>query len=77
MDAALGDVYVDGAPFATYEADIPPPRPRRRSIWAATTMTPAYVTKRFFKGTMRDVRIYQRLLTSEEIATLLAAGPSP
>jgi hypothetical protein len=33
--------------------------------------------KRFFAGTMRDVRIYTRLLKPVEIAALESAGPAP
>lgn len=35
-----------------------------------------YETKRFYKGRMRDVRVYKRVLTSSEVAQLQAAGPA-
>jgi len=36
---------------------------------------PGYGSKRFFRGTMRDVRIFTRDLAAAEIAALFANGP--
>jgi len=36
-----------------------------------------YGSKRFYKGRMRDVRVYKRALTSSEVTQIHAAGPAP
>ena len=76
-DTTSATVYVDGVVFAKVSADLPPafsPTPLHLGCHNDDT---AYLTKRFFAGTMRDVRIYTRLLMPAEIATLYADGPAP
>lgn len=67
-------LYVNGAPVASG----PPADPTN----GATSLylgrhndDTGYGTKRFFKGTIRDVRIWQQPLSAGEIATLNADGP--
>jgi hypothetical protein len=77
VDAAAATVYVDGAVFAMVPADTPPAVGTTPLHLGCHNDDDGYLTKRFFKGTLRDVRIYRRLLTAVEVSTLHAAGPSP
>jgi hypothetical protein len=77
VDAATATVYVDGAVYATVPADTPPAVAATPLHLGCHNDDTGYLTKRFFKGTIRDVRIYQRLLTAAEVSTLHAAGPIP
>jgi len=77
VDAASATLYVDGTLFAPTTADTPPadsPTPLHLGCHNDDT---GYATKRFFKGAMRDVRIYRRLLTPADIAALYGDGPAP
>jgi hypothetical protein len=74
-DAAMVTVYVDGAAFAQTSANIPPggsPTPLHLGCHNDDT---GYATKRFFKGNLRDVRIFQKLLTPQQVGALYQAGP--
>jgi hypothetical protein len=76
-DAAAVTVYIDGTAFAVETADVPPrvsPAPLHLGCHNDDT---GYATKRFFKGNIRDVRIFRRLLSAEQIAALYQSGPAP
>ena len=75
--ASTATLYVDGAVVAA--ASVTPPGPS-----ATTTLylgvhngDGGYGSKRFFVGRMRDVRVYKRALTAQEVTALYADGPSP
>jgi predicted small lipoprotein YifL len=70
------DFFVNGALWATVQADTPyaeTPAPLHLGCHNDDT---GYLTKRFFKGRLRDARIYTRLLEVDEIAQLYANGPA-
>jgi hypothetical protein len=69
-------VYVDGSLFATVTASPPPsssPTPLRLGCTNGDT---AYQSKGFFKGRMRDARVYTRVVGSAEISQLYVNGPA-
>ena len=73
--ASSSTIYVDGAELAAESANDPPnadPTPLWLGCHNADT---GYGTKRFYKGRMRDARVYKRSLGAPEIAQLYAAGP--
>jgi hypothetical protein len=76
VDATSAIVYVDGAPLTTVSANTPPaiaPTPLHLGCHNDDTH---YGTKRFFAGTIRDARIYRRLLDAAEIHRLFVNGPA-
>jgi hypothetical protein len=75
--ASAATVYVDGAVLANTSAnDAPTVDPPRFHLGCHNDDT-GYGSKRFFRGRMRDARIYDRALAASEIAALHAAGPAP
>jgi hypothetical protein len=77
IGATSASVYVDGSLVATATVTVP-------GAAATTTLRlgyhnedTGYGTKRFYTGRMRDVRIFKRVLTAGEVATLESLGPSP
>ena len=76
IGATAAEVYVDGQSVGTATPTAP---------GAATTTTlwlglhnddTAYGTKRYYLGRMRDVRVYKRVLSASDVATLYADGPA-
>jgi len=74
---STANVYVDGNPVGTMT-------PMTPGLAAMTTLSlglhntdTGYGTKRFYVGRMRDVRVYKRELTAQEVSTLYADGPAP
>jgi hypothetical protein len=75
MDTATVTIFLDSSELALDSADVPPsvsPTPLHLGCHNDDT---GYATKRFFKGNLRDVRIFRRLLTPQQIASLVEAGP--
>ena len=76
IGSADATIFVDGKQTTQTSDDIAP----------SVTPTPlhlgchnddgGYGTKRFYKGHMRDVRIFKRILGADEIAQLFANGPA-
>ena len=75
IDASSAKTYVDGQLSATVTADTPPPTSPTPLHLGCHNDDTGYGTKRFFEGTMRDVRVYKRLVAADEIAALYANGP--
>lgn len=78
--AAIGPttatIYVNGVNIGTRTAGTPgPAAPAVLRIGAHNTDT-GYQSKRFYKGRIRDVRIYKRVLTADEVTQLYSAGPA-
>ena len=75
VDTANATIFVDGKQTTQTTDDIAPsvtPTPLHIGCHNDDT---AYGTKRFYKGRMRDVRIFKRALGSDEIAQLFSNGP--
>jgi hypothetical protein len=71
----LATLYVNGVMATTIPADTPAfvtPAPLHLGC---TNDDMGYLTKRFFEGTLRDARMYTRLVGAPEIAQLFANGP--
>jgi hypothetical protein len=73
--AATAQVYVNGVLVGTTNATTPNPAATTTLRLGVHNGDTKYGTKRFFKGRMRDVRIFKRVLTADEVAQLYAAGP--
>lgn len=77
--AAIGSmaaVYVNGSLVATTTPTTPGPTATSTLSLALHNQDTGYGTKRFFAGRMRDVRIYKRVLTAQEVSDLYAQGPA-
>jgi hypothetical protein len=75
VESTHATVYVDGTLLAQVSADTPllaQPAPLHLGCHNDDT---GYLTKRFFKGRMRDVRVYGRALDGAELAALYTSGP--
>ncbi len=70
-------VYIAGNVLAQETANVPPSVSPPRFHLGCHNDDTGYGTKRFFRGRIRDARIYQRALAASEIASLYAAGPAP
>jgi hypothetical protein len=78
--AAIGStasVYVNGNLVGTMTPTTPGPAPETTLSLGLHSNDTGYGTKRFYVGRMRDVRVYKRVLTAQEVSTLYADGPSP
>jgi hypothetical protein len=76
IDATSAQMYVDGQPVAQ-ATPTTPGATAQTTLWLGLhNADTAYGTKRFYVGRMRDVRVYKRVLTPTEVATLYASGPA-
>ncbi len=75
IDATSAALYVDGSLLTSVSADVPPAATPTPLHLGCHNDDPGYGTKRFYKGRIRDARVYSRLLGAGEIAQLHAAGP--
>ena len=78
--AAIGStasVYVDGNVVGTTTPTTPGPATMTTLSLGLHNTDTGYGTKRFYAGRMRDVRVYKRVLTAQEVSTLYADGPAP
>ena len=75
IGSATTDVYVDGQLVGQAATKPPGTTPGSTLSLGFHNTDPLYLTKRFFAGRMRDVRIYERVLTAAEVGALAAAGP--
>jgi hypothetical protein len=69
------NLYVNGGLSTNFAADTPlhvSPVPLHLGCHNDDTN---YRSKRFFKGRLRDARVYTRLLGADEVARLFADGP--
>jgi hypothetical protein len=68
-------VYVNGAVFATGTAGVL--QVDATQFWLGQhNDDTSYLTKRFYAGGMRDIRVYKSALTATDAAGLYAAGPT-
>jgi hypothetical protein len=70
------NLYVNGALSATVNANLPRPAAPPPLHLGRTNDDTNYNTKRFFRGRLRDARIYTHVLNAGEIGQLFAAGPA-
>jgi hypothetical protein len=75
VGTADATVYVDGKKTTTTPDGIAPSITPTPLHLGCHNDDDAYGTKRFYKGKMRDVRIYKRAVTPSEIAQLFSNGP--
>jgi hypothetical protein len=78
--AAIGptaNVYVNGTLVGTTTPTTPGPAAMTTLSLGVHNNDMGYGTKRFYAGRMRDVRIYKRELTAQEVSVLYADGPAP
>jgi large repetitive protein len=68
-------LYVNGISMATVAVNTPLAKVPAPLHLGCHNDDSVYKSKRFFKGRMRDARIYTRLLDANEIAQLFADGP--
>lgn len=73
--SGLARIYVDGAPFAEVSENVPPSASPTPLHLGCHNDDDGYGTKRFYKGRMRDVRIYKHALDAGAIESLFANGP--
>ncbi len=73
--ANAATVYLDDAVLAQTSANDPPTVSPPRLHLGCTNDDTGYGSKGFFRGRMRDARIYNRALDASDIAALRAAGP--
>ena len=69
-------VYVDGQYVGQAAPMVPGATPATTLSLGVHNQDPAYGTKRFYAGRMRDLRVYKRVLTAGDVAMLHAAGPA-
>lgn len=74
--AAEARIYADGSPVGDVSADLPPSLSPAPLNLGCHNDDAGYGTKRFFAGTLRDVRVYLRALGADEIAKLYQIGPA-
>lgn len=72
---AQATLYVNGSPLAVVSANTPLVQSPAPLHLGCHNDDAQYGSKRFFKGRLRDARIYTRLLGADEIAQLFADGP--
>lgn len=77
VGATSAQVFVNGQVVDTRTAAVPSAASPSVLWLGAHNDDTNYGSKRFFKGRMRDVRVYKRALTPAEIVRLQAAGPIP
>jgi hypothetical protein len=75
IGSADATIYVDGKQTTTTTDGIAPSVTPTPLHLGCHNEDVAYGTKRFYKGRMRDVRIYKRVLAPTEIAQLFSNGP--
>jgi hypothetical protein len=76
-DTGSVTVYVDGAVLAASSSNLPPPVSPTPLHLGCHNDDTGYASTRFFKGTIRDARIFKSLLTTRQIAALYQSGPAP
>ena len=76
IGATTAIVYVDGQYVGQAAPMVPGATPATTLSLGVHNQDPAYGTKRFYAGRMRDVRVYKRVLTAADVAMLRAAGPA-
>jgi len=77
--AAIGpmaSVYVNGTLVDTVAPITPGPAATTTLSLGLHNDDTGYGTKRFYVGRMRDVRVYKRVLTAQEVSALYAQGPA-
>jgi len=75
MNASNATVWVDGAFFQTVSADVAPSSQPVPLHLGCHNDDGGYGSKRFYRGGMRDVRVYTSALDASVIASLYAHGP--
>ncbi len=75
VGASSATVFVNGVVVGTTPAMVPPPVTPTPLHLGCHNDDQSYGSKRFYRGRMRDVRMYERLLGHDEIAQLYASGP--
>jgi hypothetical protein len=76
IGASTAQVYVDGQ-LVGQATPTMPGAAAQTTLWLGVhNGDSGYGTKRFYLGRMRDVRVYKRVLTATEVATLHADGPA-
>jgi hypothetical protein len=68
-------IFVNGALFDSTDAIVPPAETSSSLYLGCHNTDNGYATERVFKGRIRDVRVYQRDLASDEIDQLYRNGP--
>ena len=76
IGATMAEVYVDGQPVGQGPTKTPGTTPGTVLSLGFHNTDPLYGTKRFYAGRMRDVRVFKRVLSSAEVATLYSEGPA-
>ena len=76
IGATSAQVYVDGQLVGQATPTMPGATPTTTLWLGVHNADTGYGTKRFYVGRMRDVRVYKRVLTATEVATLHADGPA-
>jgi hypothetical protein len=74
--AAMAQVYVDGKLFDEDTALVLPSEPQPPLYLGCCNLDKTYVSKRFYRGRMRDVRVYKRHLEADEVGQLFVNGPA-
>jgi hypothetical protein len=69
------DMYVNADLWASIAANTPTPGSPVPLHLGCHNDDTGYLTKRFFKGRLRDARVYTRLVGAPEVAQLFANGP--
>jgi concanavalin A-like lectin/glucanase superfamily protein len=77
IGSSSAQVYVDGLLVGQATPTTPGSSEQATLSLGFHNTDTSYGTKRFYSGRMRDVRIYKRVLSATEVATLYANGPSP
>jgi hypothetical protein len=75
IGATTAQIYVNALLVGTMNATAPAAAATTTLRLGVHNGDTNYETKRFFKGRLRDVRIFKRVLTAAEVAQLYAAGP--
>jgi hypothetical protein len=75
IGATSATVYVDGKPTTQTSANVPPSATPTPLHIGCHNDDAGYGTKRFYKGIMRDVRIFKHPLSDQDIAQLFSNGP--
>ncbi len=76
IDTSNALVYVDGQEVGQATPSTPGPA-AMTTLWLGVhNGDVAYGSKRYYLGRMRDVRVYKRVLSAGDVATLYADGPA-
>jgi hypothetical protein len=75
--SSMASVYVNGNLVGTATPTTPGPAATTTLSLGVHNNDTGYGTKRFYAGRIRDVRIFKRVLTAQEVSVLYADGPAP